>query len=165
METGRARGRIARFMTIEENSPLINTDEHRYAHSELTQIIIGTFYEVYNELGYGFIESVYESALCIALRTKGLRVERQFPVPVWFRGEQIGSFFADLVVNKSVILELKAARALEPAFIAQLLNYLRATPVEVGLILNFGPRPNVRRLLFTNDRKKNQCSSVFISGQ
>ncbi len=151
-------------MTTETNSPLMNTDEHRYAHSELTQIIIGTFYEIYNELGYGFIESVYESALCIALKTKGLRVERQCPVPVWFRGEQICNFFADLIVNGSVILELQAARALEPAFIAQLLNYLRATSLEVGLVLNFGPRPGVRRLLFTNDRKKNQCSSVLISG-
>jgi GxxExxY protein len=151
-------------MTTEENSPLINTDEHRCAHSGLTQIIIGTFYEVYSELGYGFIESVYESALCIALKTKGLRVERQCPVPVWFRGEQIGSFFADLIVDGSVILELKAARALEPAFIAQLLNYLRATSIGIGLVHNFGPRPSIRRLLFTNDRKKYQCSSVLISG-
>ncbi|MBZ5630009.1 MAG: GxxExxY protein [Acidobacteriia bacterium] len=142
----------------------MNKDEHGYAHSELTQVIIGTFYEVYNELGFGFVESVYETALSIALRAKGLKVERQCPVPVWFRGEQIGSFFADLIVNGSVILELNAARALEPSHIAQLLNYLRATTIEVGLVLNFGPRASVRRLLFTNDRKKNQCSSVLISG-
>jgi GxxExxY protein len=133
--------------------PLINADERRYAHSELTERIIGVFYEVYNELGYGFVESVYESAMCIALRSKGLAVERQLPVPVWFRGQQIGNFYADLVVNQSVILELKAARALEPNHISQLLNYLRATAIEVGLVLNFGPRPSVRRLLFTNDRK------------
>lgn len=151
-------------MTGNTESPLINTDEHRYAHSELTQIITGTFYEVHNEPGFGFLESVYETALCIALRSKGLTVERQCPVPVWFRGEQIGSYCADLIVNQSVILELKAARAVEPSHIAQLLNYLRATEVELGLVLNFGPRPTVRRLLFTNDRKKNQCSSVSISG-
>ncbi len=138
----------------------MDTDEQKYAHSELTESIIGTFYEVYNELGHGFLESVYETAMCIALRSKGLTVERQCAVPVWFRGEQIGNFCADLVVNKSVILELKAARTLEPAHIAQLLNYLRATTIEVGLVLNFGPRANVRRLLFTNDRKKisvHQC--------
>jgi GxxExxY protein len=131
----------------------MNTDQHRYAHSELTEGLIGTFYEVYNELGFGFVESVYEIAMCIALRSKGFTVERQSPVPVWFRGQQIGNFFADLVVNQSVILELKAARALEPSHIAQVLNYLRATAIEVGLVLNFGPRPSVRRLLFTNDRK------------
>jgi len=131
----------------------MNTDQHRYAHSELTESIIGTFYEVYNELGFGFVESVYEIAMCLALKSKGLTVERQYPVPVWFRGEQIGHFFADLVVNQSVILELKAARAVEPSHISQLLNYLRATAIEVGLVLNFGPRPSVRRLLFTNDRK------------
>jgi GxxExxY protein len=131
----------------------MNTDQHRYAHSELTESIIGTFYEVYNELGFGFVDPVYEIAMCIALRSKGLTVERQCPVPVWFRGQQIGNFCADLVVNQSVILELKAARALEPSHISQLLNYLRATTIEVGLVLNFGPRPSVRRLLFTNDRK------------
>lgn len=129
----------------------MNTDQHRYAHSELTESIIGTFYEVYNELGFGFVESVYEIAMCIALRSKGLTVERQCPVPVWFRGQQIGNFCADLVVNQSVILE--AARVLEPSHISQLLNYLRATTIEVGLVLNLGPRPSVRRLLFTNDRK------------
>ena len=151
-------------MTTEIDSPLIHTDEHRYPQSELTQRIIRTFFQVYNELGYGFLESVYENAMCIALKGEGFSVERQCPVPVWFRGEQIGNFCADIVVNNSVILELKAARALEPAFIAQLLNYLRATSIELGLVLNFGPQPSVRRLLFTNDRKKNQCSSVLISG-
>lgn len=136
------------------NSPLINADERRYLHSELTERIIGEFYEVYNELGYGFLESVYETAMYNALLDKGFQVQRQAPVPVWFRGKQIGNFCADLVVNHSVILELKAARALEPAHISQLLNYLRATSMEVGLVLNFGPRPNVRRLAFGNERKK-----------
>jgi GxxExxY protein len=136
------------------NSPLINADERRYAHSELTEKIIGVFYEVYNELGYGFIESVYESAMYKALREKNFRVERQVAIPVWFRDEPIGNFCADLIVDGTVILELKAAHALDTAHIAQLLNYLRATRIEVGLLLNFGHRPNVRRLVFSNERKK-----------
>jgi GxxExxY protein len=136
----------------------MNADESRYAHSELTETIIGTFYEVYNELGFGFVESVREAGMCIALRSRGVTVQRQCPVPVWFRGEQIGNFVADMVVNDTVILELKAARALDAAHIAQLLKYLRATPLEIGLLLNFGQRPNVRRLIFSNERKK----SAFI---
>jgi GxxExxY protein len=134
--------------------PLINADERRYLHSELTEQIIAVFYEVYNELGYGFLESVYEEAMYRALSSNGLRVVRQAPVPVWFRGEEIGDFRADLVVSDSVLIELKAARAFEPVHEAQLLNYLRATPIEVGLLLNFGPRPQIRRLAFSNERKK-----------
>ena len=136
------------------NSPLINADERKYAHSELTEKIIGFFYEVYNELGYGFIESVYEAAMYKALREEGLDVKRQVAVPVWFRGEQVGNFVADMVVDDAVILELKAAHALGTAHIAQLLNYLRATRIEVGLLFNFGQRPTLRRLVFSNERKK-----------
>jgi GxxExxY protein len=136
------------------NSPLINAEERRYPHSELTERIIAVFYEVYNELGYGFIESVYETAMSKALRDRGILVERQVAVPVWFRDEQIGNFCADLVVDGTVVLELKAAHALDAAHVAQLLNYLRATRMEVGLLFNFGQRPNIRRLVFSNERKK-----------
>ncbi len=134
--------------------PQINTDERRYLHSELTERVIGAFYEVYNELGYGFLESVYEEALYKVLISHGLRAERQVPTPVWFRGERLCDFYADLLVNRSLLVELKAVRVLEPSHEAQLLNYLRATPIEVGLLLNFGPRPLVRRMVFSNDRKK-----------
>jgi GxxExxY protein len=134
--------------------PLINADERRYSHSELTEKIIAVFYEVYNELGYGFLESVYEEAMYRALCSRGLEVRRQVPVPVWFRGDRIGDFKADLVAAESVLIELKAARTFESAHEAQLLNYLRATPIEVGLLLNFGPRPQIRRLVFSNERKK-----------
>lgn len=134
--------------------PLINADERRYLHSSLTDGIIGTFYDVYNELGHGFLESVYEEAMYRALCQRGFHVGRQIAVPVWFRGEQIGEFRADLLVEHAVIVELKSARALEPAHEAQLLNYLRATEIEVGLLLNLGPRPVVRRLAFSNERKK-----------
>jgi GxxExxY protein len=89
-----------------------------------------------------------------ALREKGIEVKQQVAVPVWFRGEQVGNFVADIVVANAVMLELKAARALDTTHIAQLLNYLRATRIEVGLLLNFGHRPNVRRLVFSNERKK-----------
>ena len=119
----------------------------------LTQRIMDTFYAVYNELGHGFLESVYESALCLALTQAGLRVERQKPIQVWFRGEVVGEFKTDIVVEGRVIVETKAAKSLDSAHEAQLLNYLRATDIEVGLLLNFGERPEVRRLVYDNSRK------------
>ena len=131
--------------------------------AQLTDKIIGTFYDVYNELGYGFLESVYEESLVIALRASGFIVSRQVPVPVWFREQKVGDFRADLLVESCVLLELKCARLLDPAHQAQLLHYLRSTQIEVGLLLNFGLRPQFRRLLFDNERKKireNPCKSV-----
>jgi GxxExxY protein len=144
-----------------------NTDEHGFRHSDLTELVIGTFYEVYNELGQGFFENVYEQAMLIALKAKGLEIQNQVPVPVWFRGQKIGFYEADLVVAGVVLLELKACRALDPSHEAQLLNYLRSTTIEVGLLLNFGPRPHVRRFVFQNERKKisvHQRSSVAKGG-
>jgi len=129
-------------------------DPKEYKHQELTQAIIQVFYEVYNELGHGFLESVYEEAMAIALLQKGLAVSSRNPLPVWFRGQQVGDFRADLVVGNAVIVELKAGRALEPAHEAQLLNYLKASTIELGLLLNFGPAPKVKRMIFGNDRKK-----------
>ena len=122
-------------------------------HRDLTQKIIGIFYEVYNELGHGFLESVYEAALEVALTSKGLPVLRQIEVPVWFRGKKIGDFTADMLVDKCVLLELKAGRALDHAHEAQLLNYLRATEIEVGMLFNFGLKPEFKRLAFDNARK------------
>jgi GxxExxY protein len=132
-------------------------------HSELTSKIIGVFYEVYNEPGHGFLESTYAEALTLALEKAGLSIAREVPVPVWFRGRKVGQYFADIVVDDIVLLELKAGRNLESVHEAQLLHYLRATEVEVGLLLNFGLRPQFRRLLFDNGRKKireNPCESV-----
>jgi GxxExxY protein len=120
----------------------------------VTKCIIGSFYDVYNELGYGFLESVYEESLVVALRASGMTVDRQVPIPVWFRGVKVGDFRADLLVNHEVLVELKACRTLESAHEAQLLHYLKATEIEVGLLLNFGQRPQFRRLLFDNARKK-----------
>jgi GxxExxY protein len=132
-------------------------------HGELTDKIIGVFYDVYNELGHGFLESTYSEAMAFALAESGLLVRREVAVPVWFREKKIGPYFADVVVDNAVLLELKTARTIESAHEAQLLHYLRATEIELGLLLNFGLHPQFRRLLFDNQRKKirgNPCESV-----
>lgn len=132
-------------------------------HEEITEKVIGVFFDVYNELGYGFLESVYEKSMLVALKAAGLQAESQVPVPVWFRGVQVADFYADILVEGKVMLELKAARAIDKAHEAQLLNYLKATEIEIGLLLNFGQKAEFRRLLFDNERKKireNPCKSV-----
>ena len=133
---------------------MASQENEQFKHRELTQKIIGVFYEVYNELGFGFLESVYENSLSIALRDNGYEVQQQIGIPVQFRGTQVGVFEADILVNRCVFLELKAVRAIDPAHIAQLMNYLKATEIEVGLLLNFGSRPEFKRLAFSNDRKR-----------
>ncbi|UCG65033.1 MAG: GxxExxY protein [Deltaproteobacteria bacterium] len=134
-----------------------------FKHKEITDIILKAFFEVYNELGDGFLESVYESALYIVLTGYGLCVERQKDISVFFRGNIIGNFRADLIVEEKVVLEIKAVRTLDPAYEAQLINYLKATNIEVGLLLNFGRKPEFKRFVFDNKRKKisaNQRKSV-----
>ncbi|MBS1784051.1 MAG: GxxExxY protein [Acidobacteria bacterium] len=112
----------------------------------ITGIILEAAFEVSNDLGVGFVESVYEGALFIALQARGLQVERQVPIKVQFRGEMVGHFYADLLVDGTVILELKAVRTLAPEHQAQVLNYLRATGHPVGMLLNFGvPKLEYRR--------------------
>jgi len=130
----------------------MNTDGLKY--NETTDIIIKSFYEVYNELGTGFLESVYENALYIVLWEYGLTVEKQREIPVFFRGNIIGDFKADLIVEEKVIIELKAVRSLDTAHEAQVINYLKATNIEVGLLLNFGKKPEFKRYIFDNKRKK-----------
>lgn len=136
----------------------MNADQNRikkeFSYSALTDKVLGIYYEVYNELGFGFLESVYAKAMIVALRGAGLRVETEVPIAVWFREQQVGEFRADLVVEGCVLVELKAVRTLEPAHEAQTLNYLRATELEIALLLNFGPKPQIRRLAFENQRKK-----------
>lgn len=129
----------------------MNTDSFKY--KEITDVILRSFYEVYNELGDGFLESVYENALYIALTGYGLCVERQKDISVFFRGNNIGDFKTDLIVNEKVIVELKAVRTLDPAHEAQLINYLKATNIEVGLLLNFGRKPEFKRFVYDNKRK------------
>ncbi len=139
----------------------MNTDQEecgKLLHSEVTERIIGVFYDVYNELGSGFLESVYHNAMLVALREAGLECKTEQAIPVSFRGVQVGSFFADIVVEDKVMLELKAVRCIEPIHEAQLLNYLKATPIEVGLLMNFGNRAQFRRLRLDNNLKSQKQS-------
>jgi GxxExxY protein len=123
-------------------------------HAEITERVIGVFFEVYNELGGGFFESVYQQALRIALIQAGLQVAVEVPVPVHFRGEVVGNFRADMVVNECVLLELKAISDFDTAHGGQILHYLRATRFEVGLLLNFGPKPQFRRFILEQEKKR-----------
>ena len=121
--------------------------EVSWPHEELTQRIIGICFQVADELGHGFLETVYHSALLIALRQDGLEVASKQPIKVNFRGRIVGDFEPDIVVNKIVLVEVKPVRALAPEHQAQVINYLRATRMEVGLLINFGrPRIEIRRL-------------------
>ena len=122
-------------------------------HEELTNAIIKTFYEVYNELGYGFLEKVYQNSLYLELKNKGYKVEAQKKILVYYKGIEVGEYFADLLVEDKIILELKAADCIVKDFENQILNYLRGTKCEVGLLLNFGKKPEFRRKIFENNRK------------
>ncbi|QXD16590.1 GxxExxY protein [Rhodocaloribacter litoris] len=127
-------------------------------HEDITGRIIRAFYQVYNTLGYGFLEKVYEKAMAIELARNGLDVIRQKPIDVYYGEERVGEYFADLVVNDMVIIELKAVDLLHPNHTHQLVNYLKATDIEVGLLLNFGEKPEVVRRIFTNDRKRHRSA-------
>ncbi len=122
-------------------------------YKNITDQIIKTYYEVYNELGYGFLERVYQNAMLLELKNKGLVVESQKMIKVHYKGLLVGDYFADIIVENSVILELKASEVLVYENELQLLNYLRATNIEVGLLLNFGKKAEFRRKIFTNERK------------
>ncbi len=122
-------------------------------HGELTNKIIGAFYKVYNTLGYGFLEKVYENSLKIELRNLGLKVEQQKNIKVNYEGYEVGDYFADLIVNDDVIIELKAAESICEEHEAQLLNYLRATDKEVGLLFNFGKKAKFVRKVYSNKNK------------
>lgn len=119
-----------------------------YKHSGITEKVIGAAYKVYNALGHGFLEKVYENALALELRKVGLGVEQQYPAAVRYEGELVGDYVADLVVDGKVIVEVKAVRALENVHEAQLIHYLKATGIEVGLLLNFGPKMEIKRRIF-----------------
>lgn len=124
-------------------------------HAETTGFLLQAYYEVYNALGYGFLERVYENSMAIAARRLGVRIEQQVPIRVHFDGVLVGEYSADLLADDKVIVELKAARSLAEEHEAQLLNYLKATPYEVGLLLNFGPKPEYLRKVLDNSRKGN----------
>ena len=124
-----------------------------YKNKELTEKIIKIFYKVYNTLGYGFLEKVYENAMMIEFRKDDIPAVSQDPIKVNYEEEVIGEYFADILVDRKVIIEIKATKKLIPDHEAQLLNYLKATDAEVGLLLNFGPEPEIKRKVFDNERK------------
>lgn len=124
-------------------------------HSDVTDLIIKAFYVVYNALGYGFAEKVYQNAMLLQLRELGLEVQPEFPITVYFKGQAVGDFAVDLFVARCVMVELKSTKELISENEAQLLNYLRATVCEVGLLLNFGPEVQIKRKVYDNARKGN----------
>lgn len=124
-----------------------------YKHSDITGVIIKAFYNVYNQLGYGFLEKVYQNALLIELRKHGLECVSQFPIEVFYNNLKVGFYIADIVVNNIVIIEIKAAESLCEEHEAQLTNYLRATDVEVGILLNFGKKAEFKRKVFSTEYK------------
>lgn len=124
-------------------------------HKNITDIILKSYYKVFNNLGYGFLEKVYENALFYELKKQGLVCEKQKPIKVYYDEIQVGEYYADIIVNECIIIELKAAESLAEEHEFQLINYLKATDIEVGLVLNFGENPQFKRKIFTNN-KKNQ---------
>jgi GxxExxY protein len=125
-----------------------------FRHAELTEKIITAFYTVYRTLGYGFLEKVYENSLAIELSRQGFNIQQQRPITVHYGGLVVGEYFTDLLVNDLILLEVKAAKAIAEEHEAQLLNYLKATPYEVGLLLNFGPKAEFKRRSYENSRKE-----------
>jgi GxxExxY protein len=123
-------------------------------HEEITEKILKAFFKVYNTLGFGFLEKVYENALVIELMRLGLMVTQQKDIPVYYDGITVGDYAADILVEDVIILELKAAEGIRNEHFAQLTNYLKATKKELGFVLNFGKKPEYKRMIFTNDIKQ-----------
>ena len=132
--------------------PDLNADN--FMHTGLTEKIIQVFYKVYNTLGYGFLEKVYENAMFHELTSMGLDVKRQHPIVVFYDSVEVGSYYADLIVEDTVIIELKAAEGICEEHECQLINYLKATDVEVGLLLNFGKKPQIKRKVHSNSYQR-----------
>lgn len=123
-------------------------------HKKITDAVLKAYYDVYNDLGYGFLEKVYQNAMYLELKSLGYKVEVQKQIKVYFRNQLVGEYYADILIEDKIIIELKACELLMNVHIAQLMNYLKATEVEVGLLLNFGEEPEFKRIIYTNDRKK-----------
>lgn len=124
-------------------------------HKKITDDILKVYYDIYNQLGYGFLEKVYQNAMYFELKSLGYKVEAQTPIKVYLKGQLIGEYYSDLLIENKVIIELKACELLMNVHVAQLMNYLKSTKIEVGLLLNFGEEPEFKRIIYTNDRKKN----------
>ncbi len=126
----------------------------KFPHQELTKTIIGIYYDVYNEMGHGFLEKVYQNSMIVELQSRGLKVESQKKINVYYKQVVVGEYIPDIIVNNSVIVELKCVEYINESHQAQLLNYLKSTECEVGLLLNFGNDPQFVRKIYTNDIKK-----------
>ncbi|WP_296687065.1 GxxExxY protein [Flavobacterium sp.] len=124
-------------------------------HKTITDAVLKIYFDVYNQLGSGFLEKVYQNAMYFELKNKGFKVEAQKQIKVYFRKQLVGEYYADLIVEDKVIVELKATELLMNVHVAQTLNYLKATEIEVGLLLNFGEEPEFKRMIYTNNRKIN----------
>lgn len=124
-------------------------------HKEISKPILKIFCDVYNQLGYGFLEKIYQNVMYFELIEQGYKVEAQKQIKVYFKNQLVGEFYADLLVEDTIILELKACECLVSSHVAQLMNYLKSTKIEVGLVLNFGETPDFKRLVYTNNRKQN----------
>ena len=122
-------------------------------HKKITDDILKVYYDIYNQLGYGFLEKVYQNSMYLELKSKGYKVEAQKQIKVYFKNQLVGEYYADLLTEDKIIIELKACELLMNVHIAQLMNYLKATEIEVGLLLNFGEEPEFKRIIYTNDRK------------
>lgn len=131
-----------------------------YLLKDETDAIIKSFYDVYNALGYGFLERVYQNALYMELKEQGFQCETNKAINVYYKEKLVGEYYADIIVNNLIILELKAVESIYYEHELQLINYLKATPIEVGLLLNFGQKPQIRRKIFTNNNKKHLRLSV-----
>lgn len=134
--------------------------DNDYKHAELTEKIIGCAFKVYNQLGAGFLEKIYENALAIELKDTGLSAQQQYPIKVYYNEIVIGDYIADIVVEDRVIIELKAVNSIVKAHEVQLVNYLKATKIEVGLLINFGDTISVRRKVLSKNHKRNKKDSV-----
>ena len=134
--------------------------ESKVIHKETTDIILKAYYKVYNSLGHGFLEKVYENAMLIELKKQGLNISTQQNIKVYYESIEVGDYFADIIVNNIVIIELKATEELSRAHEAQLLNYLKATKIEVGLLLNFGKEAEFKRKVFTNTKRIERPASL-----
>ncbi len=122
-------------------------------YKEKTDLIINAFYKVYNRLGYGFLERVYHNSFIVELQKNGFDIKSEYPIKVTYDGVEVGDYFADIIVDNCIIIEVKATKILQEEHECQLINYLKATKIEVGLLFNFGRMPSFKRKLFTNDRK------------
>ena len=132
-------------------------------HEEVTDVILKAYYKVYNTLGYGFLEKVYENAMIIELQKQGLNVSAQQQIKVYYENIEVGEYYSDILVENKVIVELKSAEKISKSHEAQLLNYLKATNIEVGLLLNFGKKPEFKRKIYTKTKEEQNADDTDLT--